>query len=406
MTMKKTEKPYFGKKDFVSVLAAYLFFYLCCVSHTALAQDSCVQYLLKRIEQQQIVEDNFFLPGIFPSYISNRENFKTKRKDNNIFYNALTLFTLKRFDSFFTPQEKILFDSIYQRSLALFPKFRNKQGRFTYNFWRTDSAYNFPYTKWIKWIKKSTALPDDMDDTVLSLMVLGTNDSMATAVHTFMQQYINKYPEKAMAIPKNYQVFPAYSTWFGKNFPTVFDVCVLTNLLYFVEVHDLLWTKADSASLQVLLAAIHNNDYLQSPLQVSPYYGKTSLILYHLARLMSVAKIDTLEKLKPQLIQQAMNRWQTSSQMLEKLILSITLLQWNVQPPDMEFCNSYTIQKQIEESDYSFFIGNIPSYFNQTYKNWFYRNGWGLFYHYCPAFNDALLIEYLILKYRKLTNAG
>ena len=44
----------------------------------------------------------------------------------------------------------------------------------------------------------------------------------------------------------------AYSTWFGKKFPVVFDVSVLCNVLSFIQQNNLQWTKADSASLKQL----------------------------------------------------------------------------------------------------------------------------------------------------------
>ena len=50
------------------------------------------------------------------------------------------------------------------------------------------------------------------------------------------------------------------------------------------------------------------------------------------------------------------------------------------------------------EESLPFFIGNIPSYFTQHVRELFTRKGWGVFYHYCPAYNDALFLEYLTLK--------
>ena len=49
---------------------------------------------MKRIAAQQIKQDDYFLQGIFPSYISNSETFSNRKKDNNIFFNGLIAYTL------------------------------------------------------------------------------------------------------------------------------------------------------------------------------------------------------------------------------------------------------------------------------------------------------------------------
>ena len=56
------------------------------------------------------------------------------------------------------------------------------------------------------------------------------------------------------------------------------------------------------------------------------------------------------------------------------------------------------IEKQIEQNDFCFFVGNISSYFKDFSKAFATANEIGFFYHYCPGYNDALLLEYLVLK--------
>ena len=186
--------------------------------------------------------------------------------------------------------------------------------------------------------------------------------------------------------------------WYGKKFPPVFDVCVLANILSFVQQYHLTWTGADSASLGVIIQSIKSADYIKKPLLVSPYYGNTSLILYQFARLMSYAKIQELENLKTRLIVTAVNQFSNTNDLLEKIILSSAILKWGYQPPEIQLpLNEETIH-QIETSDLPFFTGNIPSYFPLFYKHFFTQKGWLLFYHYCPVFNDALLLEYMVLK--------
>ena len=98
----------------------------------------------------------------------------------------------------------------------------------------------------------------------------------------------------------------------------VFDVSVLCNVLSFVEKYNLQWTKADSASLEVIIKTIQNNYHFTEPIYASPYYGKTSIILYHIARLMSIKQIPQLEALKTKLITDAVNELSTRITFLKK----------------------------------------------------------------------------------------
>ncbi|MGN6617113.1 MAG: hypothetical protein ACTHJ5_08035, partial [Ilyomonas sp.] len=66
-----------------------------CISLQGNAQDSLfVDAIIKRIAEKQVDKDAFFMQNIFPSYITNKPQFKLKKKDNNSFYNALVGYTL------------------------------------------------------------------------------------------------------------------------------------------------------------------------------------------------------------------------------------------------------------------------------------------------------------------------
>ena len=369
---------------------SWLFFF----ASTLKAQDTLtIDHLLDKIETQQLKRNNFFIEGVFPSYISASRKFKTKKKDNTIFYNTLIAYTLKENYNKFSPEQKVVCDSIIARSIRASKYFKNKN-RNTYNFWRTDTTTKFHYSWWLPIFEGKNSLPDDMDDTVLGLLMNDENKDSAEALHQLMQSYINVKPPLKTTY-KIYSNDSAYSTWFGKNFPVVFDVSVLCNVLGFVQQNNLQWTNADSASLQLIIKTIQRNDEIKHPLFVSPYYGNTAIILYHLARLMSIKPINELEALKPQLIETAQQRLQSSNNILEKIILSSALLKWNQKPVDLNI-SSDEINK-IEKNNLPFFIGNIPSYFKQPWKENFISLRLLMYYHYCPAWNDCLLLEYLLL---------
>jgi len=363
------------------------------------AQDSLIiNLLLKKIAAQQVKQDDYFLPGIFPSYISKRESFSDKKKDNNIFFNTLIAYTLSDIRSFVSKDNQLLIDEILEKGKPLFPKFKNQKGRNTYNFWRTDTTFEYPYTGLINPFKKNVTLPDDMDDTVLSLLALQEDDSVAANVHLLMQSFTNNSSNPVRSVISSYNQLPAYSTWFGKKFPVVFDVSVLCNLLSFVQLYNLPWTKADSASLEVILTTIKNNNHISQPVYASPYYPKTSLILYHIARLMSIKKIPELEAMKVKLLTDAVVEFSNTKNILEKIILSNAIIKWGYIPPALDLPSTVELETSIEQNNFSFFVGNIPSYFPGWLRKYATEKNAGLFYHYCPAYNDALLLEYLVLK--------
>lgn len=390
-------KFYLNLKDAkVIKLCAFVSSWLLFHSTFLKAQDSnTINYLLDKIETQQLKRNNFFLDGIFPSYISASRKFKTKKKDNTIFFNTLVVYTLKENYNKFSTEQKITCDSIIARSIKASSHFKNKN-RNTYNFWRTDTVTKFHYSWWLPLFKGNSSLPDDMDDTVLGIMMNNDeNDSNdIEAAHKLMQSYINNNPP----LKTTYKVYAddsAYSTWFGKKMPVVFDVSVLCNVLTFIQQNDLQWTKADSASLQHIIKTIERNDIAKHPAFISPYYANTSIILYHLARLMSIKPINELEKIKPQLIKLANARLQLSNNIFEKIMLSSALIKWNQAPTQLSITADDF--KNIEQNNLPFFIGNIPSYFNRSIKGKFIDLRLLMYNHYCPAWNDCLLLEYLLL---------
>ncbi len=382
----------------IVILFIVLYSVLCCN-----AQDSAfINQILQRIASQQIVSDRYFLKGNISSYISNKKTNHPKKKDDNIFFAALINVTLRQQYKNLSPANRLLADSIQVKSEMLYMHFQNKKGRLTYNFWRTDTAIRFPYTNWIHLIKKNTSLPDDMDDTVLSLLAQNADSARAAEAHHIMQAYVNHGDGNA-SIEKKYRTYNAYSVWYGKNFPPVFDVCVLSNILFFVEQYHLAWTAADSASLRVIVKSVKDNDYINQPIYVSPYYGKTSLILYHLARLMNGTNIPELEALQSKLIATAVEQYSHTNDLLEKMILCTAIMKWGYVAPELNLKENKETLYHIETSHLPFFTGNIPSYFPVFYKHVFTQHKWLLFYHYCPAYNDVLLLEYLLLK-KKITS--
>lgn len=380
----------------------FILFLIISASAIQASDTALINYLMRRIENQQIRSDSFFLPGIFPSYVSNRQKFTDKKGDNNMFYNGLISVALMDVRDQLTDKNQIILDSILNRNEPLFKRFENKTGRRTYNYWRTDSTFVFPYTWWVPILRGFVTLPDDMDDTVYGLMSLNAPDSTARRVHQLMQQYVNSETKKVKGWPNKYNSIPAYSTWFGKNFPVLFDITVLSNVLYFVQEYELPWTHADSSSLDLIVKVLKAKEHVTKPIFVSPNYGTTALILYHIATLMSVKPIPELEAIKEQLMIDAAREYRNTDNILEKIMLSSTFLKWGYLPPQLELPSLSSWQEQIEHNNMVSFIANIFSYFPKIIMKEFVKREWGIYYPYCPAYNNTLVLEYLLLRQKWL----
>lgn len=376
----------------------FVFFIFSLFAIDSFSQNNSTSFLLSQIRNQQMVSDAYFVPGVFPSYITNAPRYGEKKPDNNVFYNALIGYTLNKLKPDLNPDDQMVVTQINYKNSAFFPRFKNAKGRMTYNFERTDTAFTYPYSNWISKVRGDLEFPDDLDCTALVLMAEEVPDSVAESVHQLMQNYINKGKNKTAY--RSYRKIPAYSSWFGKKFPVVFDVSVLCNVLCFVQENDLKWTAADSASLKLIIKTIQQNDHQKHPRFISPYYPKESLIYYHLARLMSVKPIAELEVLKPLLIKSASKLLTTSHNTLEKVVLNSALIKWGEQPLNLKKTDE-ELMNEVHKSDFSFFAGNIPSYLKQPTKGILTSLKAVQYYHYCSSFNDALLLEYVVLRDKK-----
>ena len=361
--------------------------------------------LLERIDALQVKQDGIFPKGSIPSYRRYALNQDSWKADINPFYTGLVAFTLTDIKKDFNVSQQQLADKIIERTFAAYPKFQNrKNNRPTYNFWPTDTPRIFPHAGWLNLFDKSKALPDDLDDTVIILMAQQCNDSIARLVHQIMQLYTNN-PEKQISntFPEYLKV-GAYSTWFGEKMPVDFDISVLSNVLYFVQQHNLKWTSADSASLFLIEDAIKTKKHISFNSYVSPHYETLPNILYHISRLMSLKPIPALEALKPQLIEDTKTALASAKTFMDQVILSTSLLRWGIKPPEIIIEQSSTLVDLIEDEQYYFFIASMASFLPDPWKKRVTDLGFGTFYYYSPAFNNLLLLENLVWRKRRGLN--
>lgn len=378
-----------------SLIVIVLFFIQTGNSQTV---QTLVHQVLQRISSLQTNGNKYLSAGIMPTYRSPNGRLDKMKPDNTAFTTGVIVFILNNLRSKLSYEDQLICDSIAQRAYPSFKKFKNSKGRNAYNYWQTDTLNFFPNSGWAKPFVAKKSLPDDMDDTVMLLMALGITDSVANEVHTVMQDYINTKNQTVNNTYKQFKYLKAYSTWYGKKMPIEFDACVMANVLYFNKLHHIAFSAADSACLYFITQIIEKKYHVSDAAYVSPYYATTPLLLYHFARLMALGQpIIELEKYKPQLIAEAKKAYQTTTNLPEKIILQTAMMRWgvaNLLPIEIDGNNLFD---ELENNPFVYFIGDLGTTLKNPYKKIIASTGLLKFNFYCPAYNDVLFLENLLI---------
>jgi hypothetical protein len=379
-------------------IQSILFLIFCALvvrGNTQSSTDTIWSYqILTKIQTLQQTNTGF-PPGIFPStrvYAYNKNNSKN---DPNVFFTGLIVHTLKKYQKLCTPFQQRMIQQIVQDGLSSVGLFKNKSGRDTYNFWRTDTPQIFPNAGWLNTFDKSQSLPDDFDDTVILLWAQEVSMERASAIHDTMQLFANTKGKTVQNTLTAFETLPAYSTWFGKKMPIDFDMAVLCNVLSFVNAYDLPWTRSDSASLQLITTAIQNNWHMRKANFIAPHYAKPAVILYHIARLLNTGKqqnMEALMALKPSLLHSTDSLLAISKDPLETVLLQSARMQFGGIAGDVQALQPFDAAV-IEQSTYPFFIANMASMLPSPLKRPLSKLAFAKFEYRCPAYNLALLWE-------------
>jgi hypothetical protein len=327
--------------------------------------------------------------GLFPSFRSNSA-LLYRRPDTNVFFTAITVFTLQLLHDKLTANSQNLVSLIAERAPKAYPLFQNKDGLNTYNFWPTRPSQHFS-NGYIFRHFEHFRIPDDIDDT--AMVYLTTSPSAADcdwlktklSLHangSQRHQIRNTYPE--------YRALRAYSTWFGKNMGVDFDACALSNILYCIYRYNLPRNQHDIDSLTYLRSVVETGRYVSEPFQCAPHYARPSLIIYHLARLITAFDIPELNSIRERLIRDAYQILANSANRLEKIVLATSLLRLGENPPVISID---TIEADF--SQFHFFIAGLLTAYEQP---WLRRHAdrpitqmrWQ-----CEAHNWALVAEYV-----------
>ena len=327
--------------------------------------------------------------GLFSSVRQNRL-IGYRRDDTNIFFTASTVFVLQNLRSAVSSETRSTIDRITERAAAAHATFQNKDGLKTYNFWPTRPSRHFP-NGYIFRHFEHFRIPDDIDDT--AMVYLTTTPTLAEqrwlkdklsqhANGNTRHQIQNTYPD--------YRHLSAYSTWFGKNMGIDFDACALSNILYCIYRYDLPRNQHDADSLTYLRSIVESGRYVQEPFRCAPHYARTSLIIYHIARLMAAFDIPELESIRSILVADGRRELADTKKRVEKLMLATALMRLGETVPAIALNN---IEPDVQS--FHFFIAGLLTAYEQPWLRRFANRSLVQMRWQCESHSWALVAEYV-----------
>jgi hypothetical protein len=359
-----------------------------------------IDTLINDIANAQIKTNGEFYAGMFPSFRECGGAPHNYQPDNNIFFTAITAFTLKKLQPYLNEENKKRIEQIIHNAVTAFPYYKDQFGYPYYNFWPTHAPI-MPHTYYFKYLKSVFGQGEDADDSVMILLASDADDSTSAELKKRLMRVSNLSEKKIISTYKKYRSIPAYSTYLGERMTPDFDFCVHCNVLYFMLQKKLPLVKQDSATIHLLSEMIRNREYMKAPTYLSPYYVKSSILVYHAARLLGTFHIPELEQYKPQLISDAKKLLSTSTNIMDQIILRTALLRLGAEAPRLEIKSLKDFETS-NQQQYIFFQAraafSYPTPFKQIFLHWSYIT----YYFYCPSYNKTLLLEYLIERNNKV----
>jgi hypothetical protein len=346
--------------------------------------------LLSDIKQLQAGENDTFYPeGLFPSQRRHPVTGIT-REDDNLFFTALIVFTLQRLKKYFSADELKIAEEIRQQAQKAFPLYKNREGEHTYNFWRKEKNAHFPNSKIFSKFKRFR-LPDDTDVTALIYLADGYSGDDIIYLKNKLLSHSNNTAGIAKNTLPGYRNLKLYSTWFGKRMPIEIDICVITNLLYLIFESKAPLNENDLDCIRFISSVITHDEHKTEAFKIAPFYPQTSVILYHVSRLMTIADHPLLLQLKPKLLTDISEKLAGKTHPVEKIILHTSLL-WLGEPSEMEEL------EMPDDFSFSWFIAGIITSVDNSLAGILSPLPLFHFHFYCEAYIKTLYLEYIMEK--------
>lgn len=328
--------------------------------------------------------------GLFAS-VRHNPAIGYRRPDTNVFFTAATVFTLRQLHPLVSSVSQRLIDRIQERAVAAYPLFRNKDGLNTYNFWPTRPSQHFPDGHLFRHFDHFR-IPDDIDDTAMVYLTTRPSTDEVRWLQAKLAQHANGTTRRITTTFADYRELRAYSTWFGKNMGIDFDACALSNILYCLYEYDLPIDRHGTDSLAYLRSIVETGRYMSEPFRCAPHYARTSLIIYHLTRLIAAFDPPELALIRPRLIDDARHLLTQTTNRLEQIVLSTSLLRLGERPPAVNLADV----KQ-DFSGFHFFIAGLLTAYEQPWLRRFADRPITQMSWQCEAHCWALVAEYGVL---------
>ena len=339
---------------------------------------------------QDTANRKYFPEGIFESYRSN-EFLHYRRPDTNVFFTAITVFTLNNIKEFLSPESQLLVEKIAKKATESYHLFKNKNGLNTYNFFQTNPSKHFPHGNIINRFNHFK-IPDDIDDTAMIYMTLPHIKEEAKWLQNKLIQHSNGYKNRVKNTFLEYKNLKAYSTWFGENMYIEFDACALSNMIYCQLHFGLELDEHGQDSVKYIQQTILTNQYIEQPFRVAHQYARTPLIIYHVMRLMNKFHIPELEICREKLESDILHYLQKEElSFMDRVVLEISLPNKNV----VEVQNLNDV-----DTNYPFFIAGLLTAYENTLL---YKLSSSKLFHInwtCEAHSLALLAEWIVVTSR------
>jgi hypothetical protein len=250
--------------------------------------------LIKKIAYLQDTANRKYFPeGIFEAYRSNKF-WGYHRPDTNVFFTAITVFTLNNIKEKLSPESHQLIEQITEKAVKSYELFKNKDGLNTYNFFQTNPSQHFPHGNILHRFNHFK-IPDDIDDTAMIYLTKPHTQEEAKWLKDKLIEHSNGYQKTIKNTFSEYRNLKAYSTWFGKNMYIEFDACALSNMIYCLLSYGLELDQHGRDSVKYIQQVILSNQYIDQPFRVAHQYARTPLIMYHVMRLMNKFHVPELE---------------------------------------------------------------------------------------------------------------
>ncbi len=371
-----------------------LFFLVNTIAKADSPDSAIINQLVKEIAAEQMTKQGQFIDGMFYSYRKFAGYPEKITPDENVFFTTILSFALKNMLPSLSTANKETCKTIIEKAAQTYPYFKNRNNLPIYYFWHNGYPV-MPHSNFISRTGKKVAVSEDIDDTVMIMMTSDSKDSTVQFVKQLMDSASNGKRRFTKTTYKKYKYLPAHTTYFGKNMLSDFDFAVQCNVVYFLLEKKLALNKIDSATIFLLQQMIKDRKYMTDPTYISPYYVHTPVLLYHICRLMGKFTIAELEPYKSQLIADIKSELKKSTNIMTDIILSTSLLRLGEEAPALPI-ESVKRFKESNQDDFVFYQARAAILFPNPLKRIFLHFGMLNYHYFCPAYNKALLLEYLV----------